>query len=244
MTKHAIVYIGGQHDHFVLKGYRQQCLEYAKALGLGELKGEAYFEEVVPGPVLEECLSRAADGSVFITNAIASFGAKPSEQRRRILALLGRGVSVLVHGLGNIEQHLVALKAGWEASAPLEAELAQLQADYADHEAQLAERMERFEERLVSRLSELKGVAAVREYFGANGHSEPEVTDETALHVKQLREGKGWSQDQLATAAGTSKSQIQRIETSGKGTDLGKVLSVLEHGWKPETGTTWIEGSQ
>jgi ribosome-binding protein aMBF1 (putative translation factor) len=87
------------------------------------------------------------------------------------------------------------------------------------HEAQLAERMQRFEDRLVSRLSELKGYQAVREYFGANGHADPqqsEVTDPTALHVRQAREAKGLSQQQLADMAQVSKSQIQRIETTGR----------------------------
>jgi ribosome-binding protein aMBF1 (putative translation factor) len=104
--------------------------------------------------------------------------------------------------------------------------------------------MQRFEDRLVARLSELKGHQAVREFYGVNGgHADPqsEVTDETAIHVRQLREQRGLSQQQLADMAQVSKSQIQRIETTGRGTELAKVLSVLEHdGWQPEAETKWV----
>jgi ribosome-binding protein aMBF1 (putative translation factor) len=245
MSKHVCIYLTGVHDYAVRTGFRKSCVDYAFQHGLGELKGDDHAEEAIPGPILADMMSRALPGSHFITNALSAFGVKPSEQRARIRELQGRDVTVHVLGLGPIDNVMNVLKVAWEAAAPLEAELAQLQADYADHEQQLNERMARFEDRLVSRLSELKGTQAVREYF-SNGHSAPEpVTDETAIHIRQLREAKGWSQDQLATAANTSKSQIQRIETSGKGTDLAKVLSVLEHqGWTPTPETKWVEGSQ
>jgi ribosome-binding protein aMBF1 (putative translation factor) len=93
-------------------------------------------------------------------------------------------------------------------------------------------------------MSELRGHQAVREFYGVNGHlPDPQsgVTDPTAIHVRELREAKGLSQQQLADQAGTSKSMVQRIETSGKGADLAKVLSVLEHqGWQPEAETKWV----
>jgi ribosome-binding protein aMBF1 (putative translation factor) len=240
-----IVYLSGAHEYVVRKGFRQTCLDYAAAQGLGELKSDQYSEEAVPGAILQEVMQRASPGSHLVTNSLASFGLKPSEQRTRIRELQGRDVTVHIIGMGPIDSHLAVLKACWDAAAPLEAALEQLEKDYATHEAQLAERMSRFEDRLVARLSEVKGHQAVREFYGVNGNTpeQPaEVTDETALHVRGLREAKGLSQEQLATAAGVSKSQIQRIETSGRGTEIARVLSVLEHeGWQPQAPTKWVE---
>lgn len=242
MTQRVLIYITGAHEYAVRTGFRKSCLDYAASQGLGELKSDDYTEEVVPGPVLAEQMSRALPGSHFIVNTLSAFGIKPSEQRARIRELQGRDVTVHVIGLGPIDNVMNVLKASWDAMAPLEEQLLQMERDYQAHEAQLAERMQRFEDRLVARLSQVKGHQAVREFY-SNGGGEPEheVTDETALRVRQLREAKGWSQQQLADAAQVSKSQVQRIETLGKGTDLSRVLSVLEHdGWKPEAETKWV----
>jgi DNA-binding XRE family transcriptional regulator len=244
-----LIYITGSHPYEVRTGFRKSCVDYAAQTGIGmDLKSDCYSEEAVPGAILTEIMSRASPGSHFITNSLSTFGVKPSEQRQRIRELQGRDVTVHVLGLGPVDNVMNVLKAAWDAAAPLEEQLLQMEKDYAAHEAQLAERFQRFEDRLVSRLSELKGYQAVREYFGTNGHADPQsepVTDATALHVRQAREAKGMSQEQLATAAGTSKSMIQRIESTGKGGDLAKVLSALEHaGWKPQTETKWTEGSQ
>ena len=242
-----IIYISGAHEYAVRTGFRKSCVDYAFAQGLGELKSDQYSEEAVPGAILAEVMSRALPGSHLVTNSLSAFGVKPSEQRARIRELQGRDVTVHIIGLGPIDNVMNVLKAAWEAAAPLEEQLLQMEKDYAQHEAQLAERMSRFEDRLVARLSEVKGHAAVKEFYGLNGNSTPEqeVTDETALHVRELREAKGMSQEQLAAAAGVSKSQVQRIESLGRGTDLAKVLSVLEiDGWQPEAPTKWVEGSQ
>jgi ribosome-binding protein aMBF1 (putative translation factor) len=239
-----LIYITGAMEYEIRKGLRKSCTDYSYQQGLGDCtKSDAYSEEAVPGAILAEVMSRASPGSHFITNSLSAFGVRPSEQRARIRELQGRDVTVHVLGLGPIDNVMAVLKACWDAAAPMEAALDQMEKDFAEHEQQLAERMQRFEDRLVSRLSELKGYQAVREYFGANGHADPlpEVTDETAIHVRQLREAKGLSQQQLADMAQVSKSQIQRIETSGKGTELAKVLSVLEHdGWQPQSETKWV----
>jgi Helix-turn-helix domain len=246
VSKQVIVYISGQHEYHVLQGYRKAILDYARANGLPELKSDHNMEEVVPGAVLKEAMQLAGDGSTFIVVSLSSFGQAPSQQRENILGLLGRGVDVHVVGLGRVDGYLHILKAAWASAADMERRMVQMEKEHDEHEQELRERMERFENRLVSRLAETRGVAVVKEYFGANGHSEP-VTDETALHIRQLREAKGLSQEQLAQAAGTSKSMVQRCETIGKGADISKILSVLEHGqdgWKPEPQVKWTEGSQ
>lgn len=241
MTKSVITYVGGSHEYQALKHLREAIVEYGKGRGWGEIKSDTYHEEVVPGDVLHEAMSRAGDGAVFVTNALSAFGVKPSEQRARILALLGKGVDTHVMGLGSVGEHLAVLQAAWDAAAPLEARLAELEADYAKHEAELADRMARFEDKLISRLSEVRGHGAVKEFYGVNGGSHPEPTDPIALQVRQLREARGWSQDQLAAAAGVSKSQVHRLETLGKSTDKGKIFSALEHDdWKPDVETKWI----
>jgi DNA-binding XRE family transcriptional regulator len=220
-------------------------VNYAFQQGLGELKSDQYSEEAVPGAILQEIMQRALPGSHFITNSLAAFGTKPSEQRQRIRELQGRDVTVHVLGLGPIDNVMNVLKAAWDAAGPLEEQLLQMEQDYAAHEEQLTERMARFDDKLVARLSELKGHGAVKEFYGLNGHvstpAETEVTDPTAIRVRELREAKGLSQQQLADMAQVSKSQVQRIETTGRGTELAKVLSVLEHdGWKPEAETKWV----
>jgi len=233
-----LVFISGVHSFDARSGLRKSCLDYCGGAGLGmDLKSDCYSEEAVPGPVLAEVMSRAGPGAHFITNSLASFGVKPSEQRARIRALQAKDVTVHILGLGPVDNVMAILKACWDAAIPLEQQLEQLQADYDAHEAQLAERFERFESRLVARLSELKGAAAVHQYFGSNGSTPPEaaVTDETAIHIRQAREAKGWSQQQLSEAAGVSKSAIQRAETTGKSTELAKILSALEHdGWQAQ----------
>jgi DNA-binding XRE family transcriptional regulator len=237
-----LIYITGAHEYAVRTGFRKSCVDYAFQQGLGELKSDQYSEEAVPGAILTEIMQRAAPGSHFITNSLSAFGLKPSEQRQRIRELQGRDVTVHVLGLGPIDNVMSVLKAAWDAAAPLEATLEQMERDYQAHEEQVAERMARFEDRLVARLSEVRGHGAVKEFYGLNGgHAEAPVTDETAIHVRQLREQRGLSQQQLADMAQVSKSQVQRIETTGRGTELAKVLSVLEHdGWQPEAETKWV----
>lgn len=114
----------------------------------------------------------------------------------------------------------------------MEKALLQMEHDYELHEQQLADDKARFEDRLVARMSDRLGHGAVKEFYGANGShaAEPaEVSDPTALRVKELREQRGWSQEQLAEKAGCSRSMVQRIEALGRGQDLGRVLNVLEH---------------
>jgi hypothetical protein len=247
VTKQLICYIGGQHEYQVLKHLREAVVEYGKGRGWGTLSSEQYHEEVVPGDVLQQAMSLAGDGAVFVVNSLQALGIKPSDQRARILALLGRNVDVHVLGLGSISECLAVLRAAWDAAAPLEARLAELEREFDAHEAELNARMASFEDRLVSRMSEVMGHGAVKAFYGVNGGSHPEpVTDPTALHVRALREAKGWSQQQLADAAGVSKSQVQRLESVGKSTDQSKIVSALEHqGWTPDVDSTkWVEGSQ
>jgi DNA-binding XRE family transcriptional regulator len=255
-----LIYVSGIGDYNATEAIRRAAVDYCIAHGWSDaisipqdpsrghpgLRSECYIEEAIPGPLLQETIRRLGNGAVLLVSRLADFGVKPSEQRARIRELQGRDVSVHVLGLGSLDNHMAILKASWDAAAPMEEQLLQMEKDFAEHEAQLAERMSRFEDRLVARLSELKGHQSVKEFYGLNGNSTPEqpveVTDETALHVRGAREAKGMSQEQLASAAGVSKSQIQRIETTGRGTELARVLSVLEHeGWQPPAPTKWIE---
>src|SRR5438132_11865223 len=147
-----LIYITGAHEYAVRTGFRKSCVDYAFQQGLGELKSDQYSEEAVPGAILTEIMQRAAPGSHFITNSLSAFGLKPSEQRQRIRELQGRDVTVHVLGLGPIDNVMSVLKAAWDAAAPLEATLEQMERDYQAHEEQVAERMARFEDRLVARL--------------------------------------------------------------------------------------------
>jgi DNA-binding transcriptional regulator YiaG len=234
VTKQVIVYIAGSHEWVDLKGYRKAILDYGQANGLGELKSEMSMEEVVPGAVLAEAIKGAQSGAAFITNSLASFGIKPSEQRERILALLGKGVDLHILGLGRVDGFLHILKAGWEAAGAMETQLGELERDYEAHEQQLRDRMAAFEDKLVARMSAVVGHGSVKEFYSNGGSTPepevtPEVTDETAIHVRELREQRGWSQEQLAEAAKCTKSMVQRIETLGRGQALGEILSLLEH---------------
>jgi DNA-binding XRE family transcriptional regulator len=255
-----LIYVSGIGDHAAVEAIRRAAVDYCLSHGWSQpisipqdpsrghpgLRSECYIEEAIPGPLLLETMRRLSNGAVLLVSRLADFGTRPSEQRARIRELQGRDVSVHILGLGPIDNVMSVLKASWDAAAPMEEQLLQMEKDYAQHEAQLAERMSRFEDRLVARLSELRGHQTVKEFYGLNGNSTPEqpveVTDETALHVRGLREAKGMSQEQLAAAAGVSKSQVQRIEASGRGTELARVLSVLEHeGWQPPAPTKWVE---
>ena len=241
MSRQVTCYIGGEQST-AAGGFRsgwtsattQSIRSYCQAAGLPvPASDETMPEEVVPGPILEQAIASTLPGSAFVTNGLGSFGAKPSEQRERILALLGKDVDVHVLGLGRIDDHIGILKLCWSAFAELERQLADLERDYADQEQRLRDRMAAFEDKLIARMAETVGQSSVKLFYGANGSHAPEpepVTDPTALHVKQLREARKWSMEELAEKAGTSKGMIQRIETKGKGEALGRVLSVLEHG--------------
>jgi ribosome-binding protein aMBF1 (putative translation factor) len=232
MTKQVIVYISGAHEYVDLKGYRKAILDYGQANGLGELRSDMYQEEVVAGDVLAQCIKSAQSGAAFITNSLTSFGVKPSEQRAHVITLIGKGCDVHILGLGRIDSYLHVLKEAWSAAGAMEKQLSELEADYAEREQQLRDRMAAFEDKLVARMSAVVGHSGVKEFYSNGGSApepEPEVTDPTALRVRELREAKQWSQADLAEKAGTSKSMIQRIESQGRGSDLGKVMSVLEH---------------
>jgi hypothetical protein len=223
-------------DFLTLKNYRTAIVDYGKHIGLPELKSDNYLEEAVPGDVLDEALRRCADGSVFITVSLACFGQRPSHQRQRILALLGRGVDVHIIGLGRVDEHLAVLKTCWSVFSTLEDQLVQAERDLQDERERLAQDKLRFEDKLVARMSEQLGHGAVRAFY-SNGHAEPindmatsppTPSDPVADHVKTLREAKGWTQQQLAEKAGVNVSMVKRLETSGKG-DVARVLNVLEH---------------
>jgi hypothetical protein len=233
VTRDTVVYIGGEYDYLTLKNYRQAILDYGRAIGLPELKSEHYHEETVPGDQLDEALRRCADGSVFITVSLACFGQRPSQQRQRILALLGRGVDVHVLGLGRVDEHLAVLKNCWSVFAALEDQLNEAERTLAEERERLEQRMSSFEDRLVARMSDKLGHGAVKAFY--NGHAEPipdvvtsPPSDPVAAHVKELRTAKNWTQENLAAKAGVSVSMVKRIETSGKG-DVARVLNVLEH---------------
>lgn len=236
MTREVLCYISGPNE----MTDRKAVLEYVLANGLGEvrrgvfgqgLKSEDCLAEVVPGPLLAEAIKAAQDGG-FVTNGLSSFGVRPSEQRANILALMAKNVDVHIVGLGRVDTVLHILKATWEAGAELERQMSELERDYADQEQRLRDRMASFEDKVVARMAEVVGQSSVKQFYTNGSHApEPEpVTDPTALRVKELREARKWSMEQLAEAAGTSKGMIQRIEQRGKGEALGRVLSVLEHG--------------
>src|SRR5258707_1222788 len=103
MSRQVIVYVSGAHEWIDLKGYRKAILDYGQANGLGELKSDMYQEEVVPGAVLNEAIKSAQSGAAFITNSLTSFGTRPSEQRKHLLEMIGRGVDVHVLSVGRID---------------------------------------------------------------------------------------------------------------------------------------------
>jgi hypothetical protein len=191
MTRAVTVYIGGAHEYIDLKGFRKAILDYGQANALGELKSDMYSEEVVPGATLTECIKSAQSGTVFVVNSLSAFGVRPSEQRDRIITLLGKGADVHILGLGRIDSFLHVLKAAWQAGAELEREMAQMQIDYDEHERQLADEKQRFEDRLVSRMSEVMGHGAVKAFY-SNGGSVPdasasadvELTDPAVEHTQ------------------------------------------------------------
>jgi len=217
MAKQVTCYIGGEHPTTVLDGFKGAIRDYCAANGLPAPKSEHQMpEEVVPGVVLQEAIASVQSGGAFVTNGLGSFGSKPSEQRERILSLLAKGADVHILGLGRVDGFLHILKSCWEAGAELERQLSELERDYADQEQRLRERMAAFEDKLVARMADVVGQSSVKLFY-SNG-------------VRELREQRGWSMEELAAKAGTNKAMIQRLETRGKGEALGRVMSVLEHG--------------
>jgi hypothetical protein len=188
MSRQTIVYISGNHEYLDLKGFRKAIMDYGQANGLGEMKSEMYSEEVVPGPVLEECLNRAASGAAFVVNSLAAFGVRPSEQRERIITLLGKGVDIHVLGLGRIDSFLHILKACWTVGLELEREMNQLRLDYDAHERGLAEEKQKFEDRLVSRMSDVMGHGAVKLFYANGGSADATPTPDAKV-------GEEWKPD-------------------------------------------------
>ena len=234
MAKQVTCYIGGEHPTTVLDGFKGAIRDYCAANGLPAPKSEHQMpEEVVPGVVLQEAIASVQSGGAFVTNGLGSFGSKPSEQRERILSLLAKGADVQILGLGRVDGFLHILKSCWEAGAELERQLSELERDYADQEQRLRERMAAFEDKLVARMADVVGQSSVKLFY-SNGGTPPAAevtpTDPTALRVRELREQRGWSMEELTAKAGTNKAMIQRLETRGKGEALGRVMSVLEHG--------------
>jgi hypothetical protein len=72
-------------------------------------------------------------------------------------------------------------------------------------------------------------VQRMAERFGVKGLFDNEATPESqiGLYVKTQRTAKGWSQQDLADRANTSKPQVSRIERDGKGEALSRVLVAL-----------------
>jgi hypothetical protein len=188
----ATIYIGGNLDYLSLKGLRKAILDFGQANNLGELRSENYTEETVPGPALRECIQNAQPNSVFVVNSLAAFGTKPSEQRERIHTLLGKQVDVFILGLGPVANFLHILRACWAAGMELEREMAQMQADYDAHERALADEKQKFEDRLVSRMSEVMGHGSVKAFYSNGGphEAEPAVTPEPAEGWKPETETK------------------------------------------------------
>lgn len=60
------------------------------------------------------------------------------------------------------------------------------------------------------------------------GVKNPEKIKQFGLHLRKLRESKGWSQQQLADIANVPKITIQRIELAKSSPSLDMLISIAE----------------
>jgi hypothetical protein len=235
--RQVICYIGGTHPTSALDGFHKAIKDYCAANGLPAPKGDNLPEEVTPGPILQEAITAAQPGAVFVTNGLGSFGTKPSEQRTHITALIARGADIHILGIGKLDSIWGTLRVLWDVFGELEYQLNELEKDYAALEDRCRARMAAHEEKLVQRMSEVVGSSSIKAFYGANGGQAPvsdvepnvEPTDPTALRIKELREARKWSMEELATRAGTTKSMVQRAESLGRCSAMGQIMSCLEH---------------
>jgi DNA-binding XRE family transcriptional regulator len=173
------------------------------------------------GAILKSAMKLLQAGDILLLPDIKSISMRPSVQQETILSLLGRGVKVHVLSLsGPVDNHLLALREAWEATLPIERERDAIERRAALREKQIEKEQEAYATELTARMAERFGV----KNLWAN-----EATPETQLgtYIRTNRERLGWTQDQLAHKARSSKAAISRMEREGKGDAIPAVLEAL-----------------
>jgi hypothetical protein len=161
-------------------------------------------------------------GDVLVVSDVTAFGEYASAQEALVLSLIGRGIRIHVLDLlSPIEPHLPVLRAAWSAGYATERELGKLRRAFDRREGAIEQEREQFEADVVARMAERFGVKSL---FA----NEPTVETEIGRFIKQERDRRGWTQEQLAERAETSKAMISRLETKGAGSALTSVLNVFQ----------------
>jgi hypothetical protein len=179
------------------------------------------FDDKGDGETLRTSLRMLEAGDVLLLPTVASISERPSIQERTLLGLIARGVRVHVLSLGgSIEPHLLALREAWDATLPLEQERDAIERRAELREKQLVNEQSEWETEIVARMAERFGVSHL-----FDGETTPETTIGT--YVRTQREARGWTQQELAERASTSKAQVSRVEREGKGEALQRILAAL-----------------
>jgi DNA-binding XRE family transcriptional regulator len=195
---------------------------YAVTRGWPKLLSDNWADETSDdGAMLQGAVQFLRAGDLLLLPDLISISDRPSVQEATILSLIAAGVRVHVLSLnGPVEQHLLALREAWDAGKAIERGRDEIERKMQRREEAIEKEQAEYEADIVQRMAERFGV----KHLFAN-----EVTPETQIgaHVRQQREARGWTQEQLAQLAQTSKPQVSRIEREGKGEALPRVLEVL-----------------
>jgi DNA invertase Pin-like site-specific DNA recombinase len=223
LTQQLLIYIDGS-TQIAIERQRDAMRLYAQGQALPRVPSDNFFEEASPGPMLDAALFRLSPGDVLLIPRLSSLGERPSKQEQTVRTLIAKGVQLHVLSLhGRIEPHLLGLTEVWSTAKAIEFQRDHMEQRMKRREQQIADEQQEFENALVARMSEKFGV----KYFIENA-AKPDEPNPTGQLIKSLREQRGLTQQQLADLAHTSKPQISRIEISGRGEALSRVMQVLK----------------